>query len=255
MRKFILLIVAVFLFFSHCSIASAEEIETDLLSNTLFLGDSLTVGINNTVDLESYGAVVDAKVSRNINQCSEAAKKYTNFKRVIIGIGTNNYGTEPSTFSKQYQELIDIVVANNPEADIFINTIPGVNEVKAKHCGYYIKNYHVDEKNSLIKELATSNKLYCMDINTYLGEITMDDTSDGLHMNGKIYEKWFNFINSEVMRIERHKIREQAIEINLVPETPPARELPPKPEKSFGEFFINKLVSNVISSLLFIFFF
>ena len=79
MRKFTLLIIGIILIFSLCSITSAEEIETDLLSNTLFLGDSLTVGINNTVDLESYGAVVDAKVGRNINQCYEDAKKYTNF--------------------------------------------------------------------------------------------------------------------------------------------------------------------------------
>lgn len=216
--KFVLIgIMTLMLIFISIGKVNGEEVD---FSRTLFLGDSLTVGMNNSVNMQGMGAVVDAKVSRTISGCIDVASNYYDFDRVIIGIGTNNYGSSVDTFNEEYQELIDIVVGNNPNAIIYINTIPGVNEGKASSNGYTIKNYHVNEKNQLIKTLAENNGLFCMDVNNYLGTISSSDTGDGLHMNSATYLKWFNFICEQICAFEvaePETNNDTIVEINLTP--------------------------------------
>lgn len=216
--KFVLIgIMILMLIFISIGRVNGEEVD---FSRTLFLGDSLTVGMNNSVNMQGMGAVVDAKVSRTISGCIDVASNYHDFDRVIIGIGTNNYGSSVDTFNEEYQELIDIVVGNNPNAIIYINTIPGVNEGKALSNGYTIKNYHVNEKNQLIKTLAENNGLFCMDVNNYLGTISSSDTGDGLHMNSATYLKWFNFICEQICAFEvaePEANNDTVVEINLTP--------------------------------------
>ena len=90
------------------------------LSGVLFLGDSLTEGLNNTANLSAKGATVDAVVGRNIKQCNDAARSRSGFKVVVIGIGTNDYSASESSFKNNYQQLIDTVKTNNPDAIILI---------------------------------------------------------------------------------------------------------------------------------------
>ena len=168
------------------------------LSGVLFLGDSLTEGLNNTANLSAKGATVDAVVGRNIKQCNDAARSRSGFKVVVIGIGTNDYSASESSFKNNYQQLIDTVKTNNPDATIYINTLPGVNEEVAKNTGYSITNSAVNAKNRIIKKLAEDNLIGSIDINAKLGAIKKEDTTDGLHMKGATYTRWFNILKSEI---------------------------------------------------------
>lgn len=204
--RFILFVLVLFSILIIPAYATENvEKETPLLEefsweNTLFIGDSLTVGMNEAVSLEDKGATVCAKVGRTISEAEDSVYNLTNYDRVVIGIGTNNYGSDSEIFANQYRELISIVKKNNPDAEIYANTIPGVNDSKAESNGYYITNSKVDSKNNIIKEIAQAEDVLCLDINEYLGNLSIDDTRDGLHLRNNVYEKWFAFMESSFIQ-------------------------------------------------------
>jgi lysophospholipase L1-like esterase len=175
---------------------SAQDQKFD---NILFLGDSLTVGIDSAVGLKEMGADIEAKIGRSVYECFKAAQNYKNYKTVVISIGTNDYSSDDGLFRNNFSKLIERVMSNNPKAKIYVNTIPGCNETVAREKGYSISNEKIDNKNNIIKDLAASYKVLSIDINKELGAINPEDTIDGIHMKEHIYKKWYDILSPELI--------------------------------------------------------
>jgi len=166
--------------------------------NTLFLGDSLTVGIKNTGLLDGTGAVVDAVVGRGIVATKNAAKSYSNYGTVFINIGMNDATNTDSVFESNYKDLVNTVKSKNPGATIYIGSISGVNDSLAASEGYLVRNADINKKNQIIEKLAGELGVNFMDVNAYLGNISTSDTNDGIHLKNSKYTEWFNYICNTV---------------------------------------------------------
>lgn len=179
-------------------VAYSSTIEETSWDDILFLGDSLTVGLNAECDLESLGSTVNAEVGRGIQDCLESAKKHNGFKTVVITIGTNSFGMDNEEFKNVYEEIIKEVKENNPEGTLYINTIPPCEEQKARNTGYSITNNAIDEKNEIIRNLEN---VIILDLNEELkskGYLT----EDGIHLTDESYQIWFEFLRENLNIIE-----------------------------------------------------
>lgn len=166
---------------------------------TIFFGDSLTVGMNHSNNLVSQGYTVEAKVSRFIQGAIEVAKNHNNFKNIIITIGTNNYSANDEIFKDEYLKLITIIKNNNPNSNIYLNSIPPCNENNTINHGYNITNFDIDNKNQIIYELAIEQNCYFINSNEYLKE-TGYSSGDGVHLSPDTYVKLFEYIKDFISR-------------------------------------------------------
>lgn len=175
-------------------VSSNNEFSWD---KTLFVGDSLLEGLNNANDIEELGATVDSKVGRPISKGKEVLQKYSNYDTVVIILGTNDCGNSAKTFKKYLLNAINTAKSNNPNANIFINTMPPIDDIKAKNNGYKARNYMVENNNKTIIETAAEENVNI--INSYEFLINNNyKTRDGIHMQKETYELWFEWLKDKI---------------------------------------------------------
>lgn len=195
---------------------SWKTVDDDYFKDAIFIGDSRTEGfiLNNglTTKITSYthkGLTVDTIFTDeviNINgkkiTIIEALEK-TNFSKVYIMLGINETGWIYSDmFINKYAKIIDEIKKINPKCIIYIESIIPVTE-KVSNEHKYIKNSKIEEYNSLIKEMAKEKDICYIDIQASVinqsGALPEDAASDGIHLNRKYCEKWFEYLKNHTI--------------------------------------------------------
>ena len=162
--------------------------------DTVFIGDSITVGLYDSADLG--GARVLAKVGITISgMYSMLSTAYgdildESIKKAIINLGTNDVLINTND---TYKQLIDFVTENAPEAQVYIALIHYPNQT-----GFYAQSNNkatTDEKNEQLKELKGYKGAKLLDeLQTPpLKNTLTDDTmtaDDGLHLSDSAYKQW-----------------------------------------------------------------
>ena len=193
-----------------------KTVGNDYFKDAVFIGDSRTEGfiLNNglTTKITSYthkGLTVDTIFTDkviNINgkkiTIIEALEK-TNFSKVYIMLGINETGWIYSDmFINKYAKIIDEIKKINPKCIIYIESIIPVTE-KVSNEHKYIKNSKIEEYNSLIKEMAKEKDICYIDIQASVinqsGALPEDAASDGIHLNRKYCEKWFEYLKNHTI--------------------------------------------------------
>lgn len=167
-------------------------------STTAFVGDSLTVGLDQTAGLSSKGALVIAEVGNSIAQAKRACEASTelnsNIRTVYLLIGTNSCGLDNATFESQYRELLTTIETQTVGARIILTSLPPVIDGKSN-----ATNAHIDAKNNVIASIAASTGYKVLDIHTILlknGQLNTSYSADGLHLNSDGYSLWFSKIQA-----------------------------------------------------------
>lgn len=127
-------------------------------SKAVFIGDSLTVGLNNTNKLSSSGAMVLAQKSASTDQIRELvedtdASRWAGKEVAYICAGTNNHLDYEDNFIKKYNKLIDAVyekAGNNIK--IYVLTMPPVQEKYDSS----VSNEWIKKNNQSIQKIANS---------------------------------------------------------------------------------------------------
>lgn len=176
-----------------------KELETikDNYTNYLFLGDSIT----EYYDLDKYFPdmpVVNSGISGNItkeilNDMKNRVYIY-NPSKVFLLIGTNDLSRNISIdeISSNIKEIVDEINNNEPQAEIYVESIYPVNYDLNKRMVKNRDNDDIMQINNIIKEYCNDNK--CTYINLYdkltdnVGDFSEKYTDDGLHPNDNGYE-------------------------------------------------------------------
>ena len=169
-------------------------------NNMVFIGNSLVEGLrlyseSNNVFLCKVG--IDLKGLK-----SDIYKKLKNYscETVVIGMGTNELGyyTE-ETFKNCYKDLIAYIRSINPETNIICLSIPPVSEKKSNSSDNF-NNYNVKKYNGYIQDIiAEDTSLLFVDNKDFFGEVLSTDfTGDGIHLRGKVYQKWYQYIIEKI---------------------------------------------------------
>ncbi|GBF71258.1 hypothetical protein LAWASA_4015 [Lawsonibacter asaccharolyticus] len=185
------------------STISGQGISFDL-SKTVFIGDSLTVGLNNTNKLSSSGAMVLAQKSASTDQIRELvedsnASRWAGKEVAYICAGTNNHLDYEDNFIKKYNKLIDAIyekAGNNIK--IYVLTMPPVQEKYDSS----VSNEWIKKNNQSIQKVADSKGIQIIDIWSVLqqdGKLNPEyDSGDGLHLNEVGYKVWYNYIRGGI---------------------------------------------------------
>lgn len=178
---------------------SGEGINYDA-STSIFIGDSLTVGLNNTVGLTDLGATVIAEEGAGLDRITKliedsSDRVWEGKERVYLLAGTNSSTSQPADFKEKYNDLLDAIQEKSPTGiTIILTSMPPVVDGAATH---KTSNSWIDKNNEVIQEIATSSGFQLLDIWSQLqdnGGLSEAYSGDGLHLNAAGYKLWYSMV-------------------------------------------------------------
>jgi len=192
-----------------------EAVEEEWFADAAFVGDSRTDGLKlysgiRGASFYSYKglSVFNILESECITLGEEKvtaieALSRESYKKVYIMLGINEIGyPSVESFRKGYSELVAAVKECQPDADIYLQLQPPVNEDLAKKSGLSstITNERVHLFNDAITMVAEEHETALVNVWESLadeeGRMPAELTSDGVHMKGQGYKTWYAYLRS-----------------------------------------------------------
>ena len=183
----------------------------DDLSDAVFIGDSRTVGLQNSTTMPkatfycTVGLHIDTVMTEqsitldngNMGTVIDALAQ-KQFGRVFINFGTNELGWPYiDTFEDYYKQLIDKVRELQPNAAIYCEAILPLTASKDAE-GDSVNNTNAKTFSDAIKETAEANGAKFLNCNPAVedenGYLPEDASTDGIHLLGEYCIYWQNFI-------------------------------------------------------------
>lgn len=200
-------------------LAQTEVVEDTFFDSVVFLGDSRTEGLQLfgglrrgtyfwargmtvfRVDDPKY-AIFDVDGESLTMVGALGKKEYT---AVYIMVGVNELGYMASSYEENLAIFIDKVLAAQPNAVIYLQILPPVNEEVAAASGLapYINNTNIGKFNDAIIRVAAEKKVVLLDTaEAYRdenGNLPADLASDGCHFVFSGYARWVDYLRCHVM--------------------------------------------------------
>ena len=205
-------------------------------TGAVFLGDSRTEGLQLysglthgdffwkrgmtvfRVDSEEWAFEIGGEKLTMIEALGQ--KRYDS---VYIMIGVNELGYPVSSYEQGFGIFIDKVIAAQPDAVIYLQTLPPVNDqaARASHVGSYINNDNINAFNEVIIRMAAEKRVVLLNtaeiFRDEYGQLPADMTSDGCHFKYGKYSLWADYLRRHIMDPARYHY---------------CRETPNKPESA-----------------------
>ena len=184
---------------SEAAISTAPAPEQNEASALIFVGDSRTVGLQQTVAGE---AVYIGKVGEGYQWLSKQAMKKLEKKlaaapasTVIFNFGINDLGNI-GLYIAAYQQLM----ADYPQARFLFASVYPVEQKLAKKSGYTVTNQQIQAFNAQMKAAFPANYV---DVYSYLmgsGQMKPKGnlTTDGIHYTAEGYQMIYNYIQTQI---------------------------------------------------------
>lgn len=215
-------------------LAEGEPVEDTHFDTAVFLGDSRTEGlqlfggIRNGDYYWARGMTVFRADDSNYAVFEIDGRMYTmigalrqkEYQSVYIMIGVNELGYPASSYEKGMRTLVDLVLEAQPDAVIYLQILPPVNEEVAQKNGLasYINNTNIEAFNSAIVRIAAEKKVVLLDTaEVYRDEngiLPADMASDGCHFNYGDYAPWADYLRTHVMDREDY-LADRALALRL----------------------------------------
>lgn len=203
---------------------NSTDVDESWFEDAVFLGDSRTEGLQLysglhagdffwhkgmtvfRVDDEDYRQIeVDGK---SMTMMEALARKQ--YAKVYIMIGVNELGYPASSYAKGLKAMVDRVKEIQPNAVIYLQTLPPVNEQVAADSGLgsYINNTNVNTFNDIIVETAREKQVALLDVASVFrddqGALPADMASDGVHFRREGYQLWYAYLRCHVLTADEY---------------------------------------------------
>lgn len=182
------------------------------MPNTLFIGDSRTVG------LMEYSKIKEANFFCNVGMSVfniyterisvpgiskttlEELLNSTQYDKIYIMLGINELGYNFDSIIKQYGALLDYIREKQPDALIIIQANLHVTK-KRSDSDKVINNAAIDKLNKKLSEFANSKDIIYLDANILFddenGNLSAEKTEDSAHIYAKYYAQWAEWIDKK----------------------------------------------------------
>lgn len=198
-------------------VEESPAVEDSWFDDAVFLGDSRTEGLQLYSGLKSgayfweWGmSVFHTDDHRKIvvdgqNLTMLEALATGTWNKVYIMIGVNDLGYPADSYRTALAELVDQVQAIQPEAVVYLQTMPPVNEGKAQESkiAYYVNNANLDLFNQAIVQIAKEKQVALVDVASCLrssqGILAEDMTSDGVHLRKAGYQTCLDYLKCHTL--------------------------------------------------------
>ena len=224
------------------AVEETEPVEMEWFEDAAFVGDSRTEGLQLFSGLRAgdffwgKGMNVFKAVDREtkvVRQGEETlsileALERKEYAKVYIMIGINELGYAVSSYESGLRALVDEVKTIQPNAVIYLQTLPPVNEgvAMAHGLGSYVKNSKVNAFNEVIWRVAWEKQVALLDVasvyRTEAGELAAEMAADGVHFYRQGYAAWYAYLKS-------HTVDPAAYENGVPLETPVVPDVPEPP--------------------------
>ncbi len=192
-----------------------EPDPSEYYKDVLFLGDSRTVGLYLYGKIE--GAKYFARTSMNVGNCfadkeSETGTGSLNlteylsenkFGKIYILLGINEIGNSYNWIVSRYKTLISKLRELQPDAVIVIQSNMHVTKKKSDANPKTFNNKRINELNLRLSALADGEKVYYLGFEQIFddenGRLKSEYTGDGVHLKGKYYKIWKQYLLEDGM--------------------------------------------------------
>ena len=200
-------------------VEESEAVDDSWFEDAVYLGDSRTEGLQLFSGLRTgdflwgkglsvfHAANPEKKVIQQGEETLsvlEALAQKT-YGKVYIMIGINELGYSTSSYEEGLRTLVDKVREIQPDAVIYLQTLPPVNETMAAAYGLgsYIRNTKVNSFNEAIYRVAWEKQTALLDVaaiyRTEEGELAADMAVDGVHFYRQGYARWYEFLKTHTL--------------------------------------------------------
>lgn len=183
----------------------------ETFSDTLFIGDSRTVGLFEYGDLGQAEVFANSGMSVfNLFQTQVTLKNGTKqsldevlssnrYSSIYLMLGINELGYEEQSILRQYRAVVEQIRAKQPQASLILEANLHVTREKAAKSDIY-NNRKIDALNKAIETIAEETGCRYLDVNSLFddetGNLSANYSTDGSHILGKYYSVWVEWIRS-----------------------------------------------------------
>ena len=183
----------------------------ETFSDTLFIGDSRTVGLFEYGDLGQAEVFANSGMSVfNLFQTQVTLKNGTKqsldevlssnrYSSIYLMLGINELGYEEQSILRQYRAVVEQIRAKQPQASLILEANLHVTREKAAKSVIY-NNRKIDALNKAIETIAEETGCRYLDVNSLFddetGNLSANYSTDGSHILGKYYSVWVDWIRS-----------------------------------------------------------
>lgn len=199
-------------------VPESDEVEDSYFSDAIFIGNSRTegfalyAGLSGIRAYTARGATVgtvftDPVINQNGEKVSimDAIKNGPAFSKAYIMLGINELGwSYSSLFIEKYGEVIDALLAINPNVTIYVQSILPVTQEKSDADRIY-NNSKIDTFNTLLREMCTEKEVYYVNVAEGVcdenGVLPADASFDGVHLNRESCKKWLTYLKTHTVGV------------------------------------------------------
>ncbi len=193
-------------------LGKTSEVDLSYFNNTVFLGDSRTVGMKNNGLIKQSNTFAINGISHMTFLTQTFTDSVTGItsdifeilsvrqpERVYIALGVNGVAfMNSSEFIKSYKQLIDKIKESTPNSIVVLMSINPVRQEET-FSNKNLNNTTIDNMNVLMLQMAMDKDIYYLDVSTVLkdenGLLKAEyDVGDGLHYNKTGYTKVYDYI-------------------------------------------------------------
>lgn len=183
----------------------------ETFSDTLFIGDSRTVGLSEYGDLGQAEVFANSGMSVfNLFQAQVTLKNGTKqgldevlssnrYGSIYLMLGINELGYEEQSILRQYRTVVEQIRARQPQATLILEANLHVTREKAAKSDIY-NNRKIDTLNEAIEAIAEETGCRYLNVNSLFddenGNLAAGYSTDGSHILGKYYSVWVEWIRS-----------------------------------------------------------
>ncbi len=195
---------------------SLERTEGVSMENTLFIGDSRTVGLMEYAKIEgadffcTVGMNVFEIYDENVSVPGVGRLKISEllenkkYDRIYIMLGINELGYPFDQIVRKYTELVNFVKEKQPEAIIFMQANLHVTKERSDRDKIF-NNTNINKLNEIIKGFSDEDRIYYLDANEAFddsnGALSADMSSDNAHLYARYYVTWGKWIEEQTFML------------------------------------------------------
>ena len=205
----------------------AQPVPTSPAVSDSWFGDALLIGDSrvqcldlygvNPFETLLYGSAIDVGNAWNYD-CKEAGSDTSRslydklglqrYGKIYISLGVKELGwSNTDKFAADYRELVEAVMACQPEASVYLVAIFPVSAAKDGKVSY-ITNTRIAEYNALIRQIAEEMEVYYLDAYTAMGTdggaLASAHTSDGVNLVKDGCIAWTEFFKTHTVNPEEY---------------------------------------------------
>ena len=205
------------------SAPETEAVDNDYFGDAVFIGDSRTDGLrlysgitgSHFISYQGVSVFSAADPDKKLIDLGDGEKvsflealARRSYAKVYIMLGINELGYPAASFRSGLSKLLQRVNEIQPNAVIYLQTLPPVNEEVAQKnkLDPSLNNTNAATFNQIIKELAAQYKVALIDTASVYrdqhGSLPADLASDGVHFVPSAYRRWVDYMASHTLSFQ-----------------------------------------------------